>query len=423
VTTLTDPSSAVPLAPSERVPLMDVLRGFALLGILLMNMEAFVGPLVTALGGIDPTLSGLDRWTDAAIFILVQGKFYTLFSLLFGAGFAMILLRAEQRGDGGGWLYLRRTLVLLAIGLVHALYIWSGDILTIYALFGFVLVIVFRRTPQSRLPKWGIALYVLPMLLLFAFAAGFHATRGDPVAAADFDRSLVEQAEHMSALEQAQRQAYGEGSYAEANAQRRADLAWMMGMLPIFGPLLLGIFLIGAWLLRSGALLRPHEHLALFRRLRTVGLGAGLPLMLWSVWMVPTADHARMDVGVAAATSAMMAANLLLSLAYVSIIALALQLPQWRARLLLLAPAGRMALTNYLMQSLICVAIFYSYGLGFFEQLPRFWQVPFALVLYTGQVASSHWWLARFRFGPAEWLWRSLTYLRAQPMRAPPVPV
>jgi uncharacterized protein len=423
VTTLTDPSSAVPLAPSERVPLMDVLRGFALLGILLMNMEAFVGPLVTALGGIDPTLSGLDRWTDAAIFILVQGKFYTLFSLLFGAGFAMILLRAEQRGDGGGWLYLRRTLVLLAIGLVHALYIWSGDILTIYALFGFVLVIVFRRTPQSRLPKWGIALYVLPMLLLFAFAAGFHATRGDPVAAADFDRSLVEQAEHMSALEQAQRQAYGEGSYAEANAQRRADLAWMMGMLPIFGPLLLGIFLIGAWLLRSGALLRPHEHLALFRRLRNVGLGAGLPLMLWSVWMVPTADHARMDVGVAAATSAMMAANLLLSLAYVSIIALALQLPQWRARLLLLAPAGRMALTNYLMQSIICVAIFYSYGLGFFEQLPRFWQVPFALVLYTGQVALSHWWLARFRFGPAEWLWRSLTYLQAQPMRARPVPV
>jgi uncharacterized protein len=417
VTTLTDPGTAVPLAPTERVPLMDVLRGFALLGILLMNIEAFVGPLVTALGGIDPTLEGADRWADAAIFILVQGKFYTLFSLLFGAGFAMILLRAERRGDGGGWLYLRRTLVLLAIGLVHALYIWSGDILTVYAMFGFVLLLFFRRTPQSRLPKWGIAFYLLPMLLLFLFAAGFHASRGDPAAAAVFDQSMAQQAEHMATLEQAQRQAYGEGSFADANAQRRVDLAWMTGMLPVFGPLLLGIFLIGAWLLRSGVLLRPHEHLGLFRRLRNVGLLVGLPLMLWSVWVQPTADHSRMDIGIAAATSAAMAANLLLSLAYISIIALAMQLPAWRDRLLLLAPAGRMALTNYLMQSIICVAIFYSYGLGFFDQLPRFWQVPFVLALYSAQVAFSHWWLARFRFGPAEWLWRSLTYLRPQPMR------
>jgi uncharacterized protein len=418
---VTDPSTSAPLAPTERVPLMDVLRGFALLGILLMNIEAFVGPLVTALGGIDPTLSGPDLWADAAIFILVQGKFYTMFSLLFGAGFAMILMRAEQRGDGGGWLYLRRTLVLLGIGLVHALFIWSGDILTVYAMFAFVLLLFFRRTPQSRLPKWGIALYLLPMLLIFLFAAGYAATRSDPVAAAEFDRGLVEQAEHMATLEQAQRQAYGEGSWAEANAQRRVDLAWMMGMLPIFGPLLLGIFLIGAWLLRCGALLRPHEHLGLFRGLRNAGLLVGLPLVLWSVWVMPTADHGRMDFTIAAATAASLTASLLLSLAYVSIIALALQLPQWRDRLLLLAPAGRMALTNYLMQSIICVAIFYSYGLGFFDQLPRFWQVPFVLLLYAAQVAFSHWWLARFRFGPAEWLWRSLTYLRLQPMRAAPV--
>ena len=417
--TLTD-AAATPIAPGERAALMDVLRGFALLGILLMNIEGFVGPLAAALSGLDPTLTGADRWADAAIMVLVQGKFYTLFSLLFGAGFAMILLRAEQRGIGGGLLYLRRTLVLLGIGLLHALYVWSGDILTVYALFAFVLVLLFRSTPQSRLPKWGLAFYLLPIVLVFLFAGGFEASRMDPAAAAEFDRSLAEQAEYMQSIEQAQREAYGSGSYADANARRLADLGWMMGMLPIFGPLVLGLFLLGAWLLRAGVLTRPHEHLPLYRRLRAAGFLVGLPLALWAFWVMPTADHGRMDITVAAVTAATFLANLLLCLGYVAVIALLMEQPRWRSRLLVLAPAGRMALTNYLTQSILCTAIFYGYGLGYFEQLPRFWQVPFVLAVYALQVAFSHWWLARFRFGPAEWLWRSLTYLRPQPMRALP---
>jgi uncharacterized protein len=415
------PAAPAPVAATERAPLPDILRGFALLGILLMNIEGFVGPLAASVTGVDPSLVGLDRWVDATIYLLVQGKFYTLFSLLFGAGFALILLRAQARGSGGGWLYLRRLLVLLAIGLLHALYIWSGDILTVYALIGLILLLLFRRTPTSRLPKWAIAIYSLPLLLVFLFGLAGQLAQLDPDAAAEFDRSMQGQQIEMAELEQAQREAYGaEGSFAAANQQRRVDFAWLMGYTPIFGPTVLGMFLLGAWFVRSGALLQPERHAGLYRRLQRWGLGLGLPLALWSVWMLPNTMPDRMDFAVASASNAMLVANLLLCLGYLSTIALLIQSPRWAHRLAVLAPAGRMALTHYLLQSIVCVGIFYGYGLGYFEQLSRAWQVPFVLALFAAQVALSHWWLARYRFGPVEWLWRSLTYLRPQPMRVAP---
>ncbi len=419
-TTTTDAALA-PVSRPERVDLLDVLRGFALLGILLMNIEAFVGPLASAVTGLDPQLTGLDRWADAAIYVIVQGKFYPLFALLFGAGFAMILLRSRARGAGGGWLYLRRTLVLLAIGLLHYLYVWSGDILTNYALTALVMLALFRRTPTARLRTWGLALFSVPIVLMLLFGSFGELARQDPASAAQFQLQLDEQAREMAAIEAAQRAAYGpDGSFAEANRQRRADFGWMMGYVPImFMPLVLGLFLLGAWLLRSGIWLQPDQHIDWFRRWRRLGFAIGLPLALWSFWRVPTADFARMDIEAATAAAAMQAAGLLLCLAYASSIALGLHNPRWQRRLLWLAPAGRMALSNYLLQSIVCVGLFYGYGLGYFERLPRAWQVPFVLALYVAQVAFSHWWLARYRFGPVEWLWRSLTYLSPQPMRRP----
>ena len=158
-----------PIEGTARIEAMDVLRGFALLGILLMNLEAFVGPLLGSVTGLDPRLTGADAWVDALIFIFVQGKFYTLFSLLFGMGFAVMMQRASASGRPFVGLYLRRTLVLLAIGLVHALLIWSGDILVTYALIAFVLLAFFRNTPQSRLPKWGVFWALFPALLMIFF--------------------------------------------------------------------------------------------------------------------------------------------------------------------------------------------------------------------------------------------------------------
>ena len=195
------PAGVAPVGAHERVEVMDVLRGVALLGILLMNIEAFVGPLMESITGINSRFSGADRWMDAAIYVLVQGKFITLFSLLFGMGFAVMLERANATGASGTALYARRLLALLGIGLAHALLIWSGDILLTYALLGFVLLLFFRRTPVSRLPKWGIALYVLPLLLTFAMAGFATLAQHDPQAAAEFQKGMAAQAQQIAALD------------------------------------------------------------------------------------------------------------------------------------------------------------------------------------------------------------------------------
>lgn len=408
-----------PIGAHERIEVMDVLRGVALLGILLMNIEGFVGPLFESVTGVNPRFAGADRWMDAAIYVFVQGKFITLFSLLFGMGFAVMLERANATGASGSVAYARRLLALLGIGLVHALLLWSGDILLTYALLGFVLLLCFRRTPVSRLPKWGIALYLLPLLLTWAMAGFAALSQSDPQAAAEFQRGMDAQAQQMAALIDGERVAYGTGSYMHAVAQRAADTGAMLGFLVFFGPTLLGVFLLGAWFLRSGTIRDSAARLPLFRRLRNLGFGIGLPLMLWSAWSHPTMNFSGMSLGSAAAQTAAQVANLLMMLGYLSTIVLAMQQPAWAQRLRLLAPAGRMALTNYLMQSVVCTLVFYGYGLGYFERLPRAWQPLFVLVLFALQVAASRWWLARHRFGPIEWLWRWMTYGTRPALRLP----
>lgn len=406
-----------PVAANERIETMDVLRGFALLGILLMNIEGFVGPLMESLTGVNARFTGADRTMDAIIYVLVQGKFITLFSLLFGMGFAVMLERAQARGGNGTVLYARRLLALLGIGLVHGLLIWSGDILMSYALLGFVLLLFFRRTPVSRLPKWGIAACLLPLLLLWLWAASVQMAQNDPQAAAEMQKGMAKQGQDILAMIESQRQAYGSGTYLQAVAQRSADVGFMLFGLMFFGPMVLGMFLFGAWFVRSGTIRDPGTRLPLFRRLLTWGLVLGLPLMLWSVWTHPTSSFSEMSLGSAAAQTAGQIANILMCFAYFSAIVLLMQRPAWRARLNWIAPAGRMALTNYLMQSVICTLVFYGYGLGYFEQLPRAWQPVFVLAVFVLQVLLSRWWLSRFRYGPMEWLWRWLTYLERPTMR------
>ena len=407
-----------PNAPAGRIEAMDVLRGFALLGILLMNIEAMAGPMLVAVTGVDPALSGADRWVDALVYLFVQGKFYPLFSLLFGMGFAVMLMRAQDQGRPFFGVYLRRVLALLAIGLAHALLVWAGDILVTYALLAIPLLLFFRGTPQSRLPKWGIALMLFPAMLMLLLAALGLLAQLAPGGAEEMARQLAEQREQITSVIAAEREAYGSGTWAQAVAQRAGMLPMMLMFLVISGWQILGIFLVGAWFVRSGAIQRPAEFPRLYARLRWVALPAGLAMVLLSFSLEPTADMVELTMTGAVAMDLSMIGGVLVALGYLGWLVHALGSPAWGPRLALLAPAGRMALTNYLLQSLVCTWIFYGHGLGYFEQLPRAWQPLFVLAFFVAQVALSHWWLARFRMGPVEWLWRAVTYLRLPPMRA-----
>ncbi|MFC0677383.1 DUF418 domain-containing protein [Lysobacter korlensis] len=405
-----------PVATSERIGAMDVLRGFALLGILLMNIEAMVGPLNAAMTGVDPSLRGVDRWVDTAIYVLVQGKFYTLFSLLFGMGFAVMMRRADAAGRPFVKVYLRRTLGLLAIGLVHMLAIWSGDILTVYAVLSLALLWGFRNKATAKLPRWALGMYLIPVVLMLLLGALVSLSQLDPKGATEAAKQQAAQLAETARMINAQRAAYGGGDYLAAVAQRWDDMVSVLTFVVIFGWQVLAMFVLGLWFVRSGAIERPGEFPRLYSRLRFIALPVGLALMLASVALEPTLDG-RMDIRVGAAAALAWVASLLMCLGYFAWVMHGLKSPPWASRLAIFAPAGRMALTNYLMQSVIGTLVFYGYGLGWFEQLPRAWQVPFVLVLFGLQVLWSHWWLARFRYGPAEWLWRAFTYGGRPPLR------
>lgn len=404
-----------PVSPSERLELLDIVRGFALLGILLMNIEAFVGPLYAAGTGLDPALTGADRIVDALIYILVQGKFWCLFSLLFGMGFAVMSQRAAASGRPFAGVYWRRGLVLLGIGLVHALLVWSGDILVTYALVSFALL-AFRDVNGRWLVGVAVLAFLAPLGLMLLLGLMGTLMQSTPELAAQWEEAMRSGA--MSEMVQAQREAYGAGSYADATLQRLKDFGMALGGLVMLGPMVLSMFLFGTWLVKSGAIAAPQDSPALFRRLRWVALPIGLVLVLASFALQPTIDQSEIDFTMGVAFSLGMLGSALMCFGYLGWIVRGMQAPATRRVLAWLAPAGRMALTNYLVQSVACTLVFYGYGLGYFEQLPRAWQVPFVLALFTAQVLFSRWWLQRFRFGPMEWLWRSLTYLRPQPMRA-----
>ena len=406
-----------PVPGNDRLILMDVLRGFALLGIFLMNIEGMVAPFEMAVTGIDPVHTGIHYWADAVLYVLVQAKFYPLFSMLFGMGFALMMSRAADAGRPFAGLYLRRTLALWVFGILHIAFAWNGDVLNSYAMLALVMLLCFRDTPVSRLPKWSIGLMSVPVVALLGLGAVISLAMSVPEGAAEVQKMTAESGAALSSVIESQRVALGSGTFMEATRVRLASLPSLIGAMFIFGWQILGLFLLGNWFVRSGAISRPAEFARLYGRLRWVALPVGLVLTLVSVWLKPTVELDMMDLRQSAAMSLHMVAGTLMCLGYLAWIVRGMASAKAALRLAWLAPAGRMALTNYLAQSVVSSLVFCGYGLGYFEQLPRVGQVLYVFAFFIVQVLLSHAWLARFRFGPMEWLWRAITYLRLPAMR------
>lgn len=403
-----------PVPAEGRLQTLDVLRGFALLGIFLMNVEYFGRPLGDMGAGLDPTQAPLDYALSWLVYVFVQGKFWILFCLLFGMGFALMDERARRAGGDFRLLYLRRSAGLLAIGLAHALLVWAGDILVSYAL-GAFLLLFFRDASPATQGRWGAVLYGAPalglvglsLLLLMAESAGASATDPD---------ALAQQARE-AAVRAAETAAYAQGSWWDATVMRARHLATHWSETAAFLAFALGMFLVGAWLLRSGAIAHPQAHARLYRLLRRVALPVGVALALASTAVAVQFDWVHDATRSMLAMALMLVASPLMSLGYLALIIRALQTDRGARVLAVFAPAGRMALTNYLLQSLIGTLVFYGHGLGLWGQVARRWQLLGVLVVFATQVAASRWWLSRFRFGPVEWLWRACTYGRFPPMR------
>jgi uncharacterized protein len=368
--------------------------------------------------GFDDGLAGLDRSVGWAIAAFVQGKFWALFSLLFGMGFALMLERADAlRADPGfNRIYARRLALLLLIGLLHATLLWAGDILVPYALGGFALLLMFRNTPASQMRVLGLVFYFVPLALMWS-AAGFYAlAQLDPAAGAEMAREMGKAGVEFEAAYAQADAVYRSGSYLEVVQQRVRDTLMQYSMLPMMLPAIVGMFLLGASLLREGVMRDPVAHRRLFRALLWLGGPLGALLAVRAMRHMEHADMILPTIALAGATTAMMLGSLLLCLAYLSAIVLLLHGPmpglgRW------LAPVGRMALSNYLLQSLVFSTLFFGYGFGLWGEVSRSAQVVLVLVFFALQIVLSRWWLARFRYGPVEWLWRAGTYGTRPPMR------
>lgn len=397
-------ASLAPVAPGERIELLDVLRGTALFGILAANMRGFAAP-----GGIyarpEVLFPGFaDRFAQGLLDLFVSGKCVTLFSFLFGLGFAVQMSRAESRGVRPGSFYPRRLLVLLAIGVLHGMLVWWGDILVAYALMGFLLLAFRKRQPATVL-RWAAGiLLVIGIAMTAAFVYLQFAPR---------------QAPELDPLPEAARVArvFNEGSPRERLDENvRTWLEWLpndLGMLA-----LLPSFLFGLWVWRQGIVEGLESRGEALRRVCRIALPLGLALQLFAV----VATMLRRGPGpgppgllALARTAAGFYGQPVLALGYATGLALLVRQASWRRRLAPAAEVGRMALTNYTLQSVVGVALFTTTGL-YGRVGPALLVVP-TVAVFAAQVWLSGWWLRRFRFGPLEWLWRVLTYGQVGPLR------
>lgn len=406
-----------PVQPAERIAVMDMLRGFALLGILLVNMQFFAYPLLHGLFGLPPDTPAPDYAAHWFVAFAAQAKFYSLFSFLFGLGFTIIMERAAAKGYSVVPFFVRRMLVLLVLGLLHGIFIWSGDILGVYALIGLALLFLRNLQPRTLLIT-AVVMLAIPVLLQLAFTGMVEAAaHGTPESAAAIAQQAAEQHATMQETQQTAWTSYAEGGYGAAVAQRLTDLSMMYSFIWVFGWSILGMFLLGAYFGKRQLIRDAEQHLPLFRKLFWVGVLIGLPCAAWWATAGMPQYQAWPSFAILGPQIANALAAPLMALLYVSGFVLLSRCALWTRLLTPIGKLGRMALTNYIMQSVICTLIFYSYGLGYFGRPGALLMLGLTFAIWLAQIPFSVWWFSRYRFGPLEWVWRALTYWRLPVMR------
>lgn len=422
-----------PVVAAERIASIDVLRGVAVLGILVINIDFFALPSASFFNPmVAGGFTGVNLLTWKVNSILFFEKMMAIFSMLFGAGLILMYNRAESAGRSFGGIYYRRIMWLLLFGLAHGYFLWYGDILHAYAICGLFLYLL-RRRSAKLLIILGLLLLMIGVLVQVGSGTFFNMLRHEAKAAetalaagenltprqqgmseawkeisAVFDPSPEEVAEEIEAYR---------GGYSEILTRRAPESLMMQTQALLFMVFwrAIGLMLLGMGLMKLGVF-SGKRSIRVYIICIIVGYGIGLPLCGYGagsliehnfdfVYRFKIGNHFN-SIG-----------SILVALAHVGVVIVVCKagLLTWLTRRL--AAVGRMAFTNYLMHTLICTTIFYGYGLGLFGRVERFGLMGFVLGIWILQLLVSPIWLKHFRFGPAEWLWRSLTYWRRQPMR------
>ena len=401
---------------------LDVVRGVAVMGILLMTIVAFAMPSTAyfnplAYGGGTPA----DIATWATNFVLADGKMRGLFSLLFGASMLLVIERAEARGASGALTHYSRMSWLLLFGAIHAFAIWFGDILMLYALAGSI-AFFFRGKPVHRLAILGLILIAAEVLMFAFFALGISQLRS-AAAAPDAEAEIVRQWNDMRAEfhtlppdEVARDLALYRGSYAEILTERMGRMAGLIvGNVFLFIPETVGLMLLGMAGYKSGFLTGAWEARR-YARFAAIGYLVGLPLLIALAAAIMASGFDFLTLFLCDLVAQPLA-NLPLIGAHAALVIWWVKLARKSALVARVAAAGRAAFTNYLGTSIVCTTIFYGYGFGLYGELGRAELMLVVLGVWMLMLLWSKPWLDRFRYGPLEWLWRSLARRKLQPMR------
>ena len=468
----TSPLSLQPLDKNKRIDALDVLRGLALVGILLMNIEWFNRAIIS-LGGHDTTLTGIDHAVGWLIRCFVEGKFYKLFALIFGMGFAVMLLRAKEVGRPFGAWFVRRMIVLFLIGLAHMIFLWGGDILHDYAIGGLLLLawvsynkskepryylklalmwlaipiflislggsifgMIFNDTKYQEMWQNELEIYTAveqqikndaseePLINDLSFSdepsvkeSSFTETTDEEITAITVADTIKERKESKADIAE-EDEAFTQDSYWKATEYRIDFTGFMLMFTPIMSlVVLMPIFLLGFWLVMTEKITKHQEHHTFYKLLARVGLGIGIPLNVASIIIIQHPAAAISGVLQGVGQMLYYVAQYILSAGYLGLVVCALNKNIWQEFFSAFSPMGQMALTNYLMHSVILTSIFYGYAGGQYGEISRAPQMLIVIAIIVSQMILSRWWLNRYRFGPMEWLWRSLTYKKIQPMK------
>jgi uncharacterized protein len=422
-----------PVHVQDRIRSIDVLRGVALLGILLMNI---VGMGLPHWAYDDPTVAGnrtpVDFWVWAINSVLFEGKMRTIFSMLFGAGVILITSRAEERGAGQtiADISLRRNLWLVLFGMIHAyLLLWPGDILYMYGLAG-VALFAFRHVRPRNLIILGAVLLALQVPKIYFHAqslaeasAGLDAldrttaggaalTEEQKKSQKEWQATLAGVRPTAASLQEAidnRQKGYLPNVLAQAGvvAMLESTFTYKIGVWDVLGMMLIGMALLKLGVFSAARSFQFYALMAL------CGYGYGIPTGMWVVH-----DWVRQGFDPAARWGVLYdSTRLAVALGHVGVVMMICKAGILRPVTRRLAAVGQMALTNYIMHSVVAAIIFCGFGFGLFGKLARHELYYVVFSIWAFQLIASPIWLRYFQFGPLEWLWRSLTYRQRQPMR------
>ncbi|WP_134701897.1 DUF418 domain-containing protein [Ammoniphilus sp. YIM 78166] len=394
--------SQQPITTDQRLVIMDIVRGFALFGILLVNMPALISTgLLRDLYMVPPQYSGIDAVLRLGLDLFVQGKFYPIFSFLFGWGFYVFMKRAEVKGRSVYFLFTRRLVFLLALGLIHLIVFWTGDILHTYAIGGFFLLLFYKRKTVTLL-VWAL-LFFIALYGLYALEVFFPPPEYQQYVQT---RQLI----GMEKLDLALK-AYQSGSFYEW-FQFRYTHEVMPVLRSFIGPLLgvFPLFLLGLYAGRLDYFTDIFRHKRLFHVILAGSACLSLPLLV----LLFLVNLELVTIGANIASTRVLLINvsgMTMSFFYISSLVLLCIRQDWEKRLRPLALVGRMALSNYLGQTLITLLLMFTFNL--YGKLSLWEGVLLSVLVFIIQVILSHYWLSRYTHGPMEWLWRKWTYVRS----------